>query len=78
MDIQRIHQHKQTFDGIMHFIESDDGKEHSYMINTNTKKFHLPDCSSANDIADQNRETTDQTRDELIAEGYEPCGRCNP
>lgn len=27
MDIQRIHQHKQTFDGIMHFIESDDGKE---------------------------------------------------
>lgn len=27
MDIQRIHQHKQTFDGIVHFIESDDGKE---------------------------------------------------
>ena len=27
MDIQRINQHKQTFDEIMHFIESDDGKE---------------------------------------------------
>jgi len=27
MDIQRINQHKQTFDGIMHFIKSDDGKE---------------------------------------------------
>lgn len=27
MDLQRISQHKQTFDGIMHFIKSDDGKE---------------------------------------------------
>lgn len=27
MDIQRINQHKQTFDGIMHFIKSDDGNE---------------------------------------------------
>ena len=53
-------------------------QEVTYVLNTNTMKFHLPDCSSADDIADQNRETTDQTRDELIAEGYEPCGRCNP
>ena len=27
MDIISINQHKQTFDGIMHFIKSDDGKE---------------------------------------------------
>ena len=27
MDIARINQHKQTFDEIMHFIKSDDGKE---------------------------------------------------
>ena len=27
MDIQRINQHKQTFDEIMHFIKSDDDKE---------------------------------------------------
>ena len=27
MDIVSINQHKQTFDGIMHFIKSDDGKE---------------------------------------------------
>ena len=53
-------------------------QEVTYVLNTNTMKFHLPECSSADDIADQNRETTDQTRDELIAEGYEPCGRCNP
>ena len=50
----------------------------TYVLNTNTMKFHLPDCSSAGDISEQNRETTDQTRDELIAEGYAPCGRCNP
>ncbi len=50
----------------------------TYVLNTNTMKFHLPDCSSADDIAAENRKTTDQTREELIAEGYEPCGRCNP
>lgn len=53
-------------------------QEVTYVLNTNTMKFHLPDCSSADDIAAENRQTTDQTREELIAEGYEPCGRCNP
>jgi DNA-entry nuclease len=57
---------------------SDDGKEHSYMINTNTKKFHLPDCPSINDIAQQNRREYTGTRSELIDKGYSPCGNCRP
>ena len=57
---------------------SDDGKEPSYMINTNTKKFHLPDCPSINDIAQQNRREYTGTRSELIDKGYSPCGNCRP
>lgn len=51
---------------------------HDYVLNTNTKKFHYPDCSSADDIKAENRDTYTGTRDELIAQHYEPCGRCDP
>ena len=49
----------------------------TYVGNTGTKKFHLPDCSSANNIQDGNR-VEFQTRLEAVLQGYEPCGRCNP
>ena len=49
-----------------------------YILNTNSMKFHLPSCSSAADISDSNRQEYHGTRDELIGQGYEPCGRCNP
>ncbi len=57
---------------------STDGTEHSYVLNTNTKKFHLPTCSSAKKIKAKNREDFTGTRDEVIARGYEPCKVCNP
>lgn len=31
-------------------------EEVDYILNTNTKKFHLPSCSSADDIKESNRE----------------------
>lgn len=49
-----------------------------YILNTNTQKFHLPDCSSVSDIKEKNKEEYTGTRDELISQGYEPCGRCMP
>ena len=49
-----------------------------YVCNTNTKKFHYPDCKSVNQIKEENRLYTDQSRDDLIAQGYEPCGNCRP
>ena len=51
---------------------------HTYVLNTNTKKFHYPSCSSAKDIKEKNRREVECTREELIAQGYEPCGRCHP
>lgn len=52
--------------------------ECDYIINQNTKKFHLPGCSSAEDISQKNRTEFIGDRDELLAAGYEPCKRCNP
>lgn len=47
-----------------------------YVVNTNTKKFHLPDCSSAKRIKDENRMEVNSTKEELIEEGYSPCKNC--
>ena len=50
----------------------------TYVVNTNTGKFHYPTCSSADDIAPGNRMDWSGSRDELIERGYVPCRRCNP
>ena len=50
----------------------------SYVLNTNTKKFHKPTCSSVDDIKAKNREDSSLSRDKIIAMGYDPCKRCNP
>lgn len=50
----------------------------TYVVNTNSGKFHYPSCSSADDISPHNRMEVTSTRDELVAQGYSPCGRCDP
>lgn len=50
----------------------------NYIGNANTKKFHDPDCSSVKQMKDSNKVELAGTRDEVIAMGYDPCGRCNP
>ncbi|MGM9626937.1 MAG: hypothetical protein ACI3V4_02430 [Faecousia sp.] len=49
-----------------------------YILNTNTKKFHFPWCSSVDQMKESNKKTFTGTRDEVIAKGYDPCGRCHP
>ena len=50
----------------------------TYILNTNTKKFHYPSCSSAKETKESNKKTFVGTRDEVIAKGYKACGRCHP
>ena len=50
----------------------------SYVLNTNTHKFHVPSCASAKKISPANREDCNASRDEIIANGYVPCKKCNP
>lgn len=49
-----------------------------YVLNTNTKKFHYPSCSSVQDMKEKNKEYYTGERQELIDRGYSPCGRCKP
>lgn len=51
---------------------------YSYVLNTNTKKFHYSSCSSVDKIKPENYGTFEGTRDEVIAQGYDSCGRCHP
>ena len=52
--------------------------EKTYVLNTNTMKYHTPDCSSVTDIKENNRKEFTGTAAELQQQGYEPCGRCHP
>jgi DNA-entry nuclease len=57
---------------------SEESIEQTYILNTNTHKFHDPSCSCVDDIKDSNKETYTGSRDDLITRGYEPCGQCKP
>ena len=54
------------------------GEQHSYVLNTGSKKFHAPDCSGATDMKAENRQDYTGSRELLIAQGFEPCGQCKP
>lgn len=59
----------------------DDASNHetsTYVVNTNTGKFHRPDCDAVPKIAKQNRKDLESGRDALIAQGYTACGICKP
>lgn len=49
-----------------------------YILNTNTKKFHYPSCSSVKQMKASNKKKYTGSRDDLIAQGYDPCKKCNP
>lgn len=47
----------------------------TYVLNTKTMKFHKPSCSG---LPTTNRKDSSESRESIIAQGYEPCKRCNP
>ncbi len=58
--------------------EKDQNSEQTYVINTNSRKFHRPTCKSVEDMKEKNKKVTTESRDALIEQGYSPCKRCNP
>lgn len=50
----------------------------TFILNVNSKKFHLPSCSGIAKISKNNRREFTGSREELIADGYSPCGTCKP
>lgn len=55
-----------------------DGQITEYVLNVSTKKFHYPSCSSVDDMQESSRQEYVGSRDDLIEQGYSPCGRCKP
>ena len=58
--------------------ENNQTAESLYVLNNNTMKFHRPGCSSVKKISEKNYGESSLSRDELIAQGYSPCGNCDP
>ena len=56
----------------------EDATAQDYVLNKNSKKFHYPTCGSVSQMKPSNREDVHAARDELISQGYSPCGRCKP
>ncbi len=52
--------------------------EQTYIINTNSLRFHKPNCSGLQDANSRNQQSFTGSRDELIRQGYSPCGTCQP
>ena len=50
----------------------------TYILNTNSMKFHYASCQWAEKISQKNRQEFNGSREELISQGYDPCGSCHP
>lgn len=49
-----------------------------YIGNKNSKKFHYSYCDSVSSMSEKNKVVLQGTREEIINQGYEPCGGCKP
>ena len=58
--------------------ESSQATEGDYILNTSSRKFHLPDCPSVDKIKEKNKEEYHGSREDLMEQGYEPCQSCHP
>ncbi len=54
------------------------GQINQYILNTKSKKIHYPDCASVDKISEHNKEEYSGLRQDLMREGYKPCGTCKP
>ena len=50
----------------------------TYVLNTNTKKFHKESCNSAKSMDASNKKIYTGSRQQIIDMGYEACGVCKP
>lgn len=59
-------------------ISEREGTVVTYILNTNTYKFHVPSCSSIKQMKADNMQEYIGNREDLMNQGYDPCKRCNP
>lgn len=64
-------------DDILKASSSDTG-DSTYILNTNSKKFHTENCSNGSRISDKNKSIYVGSREELILQDYVPAECCKP
>ncbi len=66
------------------YIQGNDNTENSeevevdYILNTNSYKFHFPNCDSVKDMSERNKKEYIGNRADLIEQGFVPCKICKP
>lgn len=58
--------------------KNENNAKENYILNINSKKFHKSSCASAQDMNPKNKKEYTGFREDLISEGYSPCGYCKP
>lgn len=70
---------REQLDAILETYDAEEfNQDTTYVLNTNTKKFHYKWCSSAGDIKPSNRMEVTTSRSDVISRGYKACKRCDP
>ena len=54
--------------------EGEDGPK--YILNTSSKKVHIPTCGSVSTMSDKNKQEYNGELADILAEGYQKCGAC--
>lgn len=57
-----------------------DTDDHSwrYILNIRSMKIHYPHCNSVSQMSEKNKGYSNLSKEELMEQGYEPCGNCKP
>lgn len=74
LDKEAVSEYQEAISALL----KEDAEDADYILNTNTRKFHLPSCSSVEDMKEKNKQAFSGEREEVIEQGYVPCKRCNP
>ena len=48
-----------------------------YILNTSSKKVHIPTCGSVSTMVDKNKQEYNGELADILAQGYSKCGACN-
>ena len=51
--------------------------EYTYVLNTDTKKIHLPSCRYVKSSKAENYAVSNKSEEELVSKGYTVCKRCH-
>ena len=54
----------------------DDTTEVKYILNTSSKKVHIPTCGSVSTMSDKNKQVYNGSLEDILAKGYQKCGAC--